>query len=342
MTDVVTLGDINVDLLARVPHYPTPGGDTLAERVSVRAGGSAANTAVVLSKFGLDASILARVGRDVLGEYALSDLRQAGLDLSLVQRDGESITGLVFAAVTPDGERTFFSCRGANSRLVLDSAGEAVVQEAKILHVSGYALVERPQRDSAAKAMEVARHFGVPVSVDLGVEVTTMVRENVLEMLSSFSIVIANRAVAEWLTGKGTARESAEALLTRGPELVALKLGEQGCLIGSKEGIFGVPAFEVEPLDDTGAGDSFDAGLILGRIAGLSLRESALLANALGAIATTVTGAGSSLPGPNQAMEFLEEVKDVSAWQDWSEELQGISNYLAMVDPRAGSGCRLE
>jgi ribokinase len=342
MTDVVTLGDINVDVLARVPHYPALGGDTLAERVSIRGGGSAANTAVVLSKFGLDVSLLARVGRDVLGDYALSDLRQGGVNIFSVQRDNESITGLVFAAVTPDGERTFFSCRGANARLVLDWEGAGVVQEAKILHVSGYALVESPQRDSAAKATEVARRFGVPVTVDLGVEVTTMVRENVLEMLSGFSMVIANRAVAQWLTGKGSAQESVEALLAQGPETVGLKLGEQGCLIGSAKGVFGVPAFEVEPLDDTGAGDSFNAGLILGRIAGLGLRESALLANALGALATTVTGAGSSLPGPNEAIDFLEERRGGSAWQGWSEELRRISEYLTAVEPLRGSGCGLE
>jgi ribokinase len=331
MTDVVILGDIAVDVLARVPHYPPLGGDTLAERMSIRGGGSAANTAVVLSKFGLDVSLLARVGRDVLGDYALSDLRQVGIDLSKVQRDEESITGLVFAAVTPDGERTFFSCRGANLRLGWIPEVEGVIRETKVLHVSGYALVERPQRDCVEKALEIAGRFAVPAFVDVGVEVTTLVRENVLEILSSFSVIMANRAVAEWLTGKGDARQSAEALVTRGAELVALKLREQGCLIGSAEGVFRVPAFEVEPLDDTGAGDSFNAGLILGRIAGLSLRESALLANGLGALATTVTGGGSSLPGPNQAMVFLEKRRCASAWQDWSEELGRVCAYLASV-----------
>src|SRR4030042_4229425 len=100
MSDVVTLGDINVDILARVPHYPAPGGDSLAERVSVRAGGSAANTSVVLSKFGLDVSIVARVGRDLLGNYALSDLGAAGGSLSGGQKDTGAMHGLVVAAVT--------------------------------------------------------------------------------------------------------------------------------------------------------------------------------------------------------------------------------------------------
>ncbi len=328
MPHVVTLGDINVDVLARVPFYPPPGGDSLAEGVDLRAGGSAANTAVVLSKFGLEASILPRVGQDPLAEHALSDLRQAGVDLSFVQRDAEAKTGLIFAAVTPDGERTFFSCRGANANTALDSGAERRIREPQVLHVSGYALVENPQRDAALRAIEVAHRSAVAVSVDLGVEVMTTSRDEIVEVLSVLSMVFPNRAVAQWLTGKDSARESVEGLLGLGPELVGLKLREKGCLIGSAEGVFCVPAFQVEPVDDTGAGDSFDAGLILERVAGLGLRESALLGNALGALATTVTGAGGSLPGSDEALSFLEQRRKDAGWQDWGEELGRVCEYL--------------
>ena len=329
MPDVVTFGDINVDIIARVPNYPPPGGDSLAEGVDVRAGGSAANTAIVLSKFGLDVSIIARVGEDILADFALSDLRQAGVDLSLVQRDAEFRTGLIFAAVTPDGERTFFSCRGANTRTVLEPKGEQLVQEAKVLHVSGYAFVEGLQRDAALSAMEEAHRSGVPVSVDLGVEVMTALREDMLKMLSMVSMVFPNRAVAEWLTGKRGAHEWVMTLLSHGTELVGLKLGDQGCLIGSTQGVFSVPAFQVIPVDDIGAGDSFDAGLLLGQIGGLSLQASGILANMLGATATTVTGGGISLPGPEVALSFLEEHQGEATWQGWSEELVAVSEFLA-------------
>ena len=331
MPDVVTLGDINVDLIARVPFYPLPGGDSLAEGVDVRAGGSAANTAVVLGKFGLEVSILARVGDDVLAQQILPDLERVGVDLSLVQRDPERRTGLIFAAVTPDGERTFFSCRGANTRSVLQSEDLDQIRGAKVLHVSGYALVEGPQRDAALQAMEEAHASGVPVSLDLGIEVTTTRRDEIVEMLALVSMVFPNQAVAQWLTGQGSAQESVQALLSLGPDLAGLKMGDEGCLFGVPGEIFQVPAFKVDPVDDTGAGDSFDAGLILGRIGPLSLRESGLLANALGALATAVTGAGDGLPGPREALSFLEERRKDSEWQDWSAELSGVCDYLRKV-----------
>ena len=329
MPDVVTLGDINVDIIARVPFYPPLGGDSLAEGVDVRAGGSAANTAIVLSKFGLDVSIIARVGEDILADFALSDLRQAGVDLSLVQRDAESRTGLIFAAVTPDGERTFFSCRGANTRTVLEPEGGELVRQAKVLHVSGYAFVEGLQRDAALSAVEEAHRSGVPVSVDLGVEVMTGTREDMLKVLSVVSMVFPNLAVAEWLTGRRGTHESVRALLGHGTELVGLKLRGHGCLLGSTEGVFAVPVFQVVPVDGTGAGDSFDAGLLLGRIGGLSLRASGILANMLGATATTVTGGGISLPGPEAALSFLEEHRGEPTWQGWSEELVTVYEFLA-------------
>jgi ribokinase len=250
------------------------------------------------------------------------------VDLSLVQRDAEAQTGLIFAAVTPDGERTFFSCRGANVNTTLDSVAEERIREARLLHISGYALVGNPQREAAFRAIEVAHCSGVAISVDLGVEVKTARRDDLVEVLSRVSMVFPNLAVAQWQTGEEGARESVEGLLGLGPELVGLKLREKGCLMGSAEEIVTVPAFEVRPIDDTGAGDSFDAGLIVGGVAGLGLRECGILGNALGALATKVTGAGSSLPGREEALAFVKERRKDARWRDWAEELRRVSRFL--------------
>jgi ribokinase len=334
MADVVTLGDINVDIIARVPYYPPLGSDSLAERANVRAGGSAANTATVLSKFGLSVGIIARVGEDIFANYALADLRDAGVSLFCVQRDAEAMTGLVFAAVTPDGERTFFSCRGANARTEPELVHQDIIRQAQVLHVSGYAFVESPQRDAAHEAIRVAHQAGVPVTVDVGVEVMTTVREEIVAMLSMASMVYPNRAAAEWLTGRRSAQAAVEALLNYGPAVVGLKLRDQGCLIGSAAGLLRVPAFTVDAVDDTGAGDSFNAGLILGLLGGLSLRESGLLANALGALATTVIGAGISLPDGDSALSFLQKQQNEPTWQAWSEELGKVSEFLTKRSAR--------
>ena len=81
--------------------------------------------------------------------------------------------------------------------------------------------------------------------------------------------------------------------------------------------------------DTTGAGDAFDAGLIFGRLRGLGWRESALLANALGAMAAAVEGAGSSLPGREEVRAFLEERQGRPSWRAWRRELRILLALLS-------------
>ncbi|MFQ5343246.1 MAG: carbohydrate kinase family protein, partial [Anaerolineae bacterium] len=139
--DVVVVGDINVDILATVDHYPQPGGHGLAEELRMESGGSAANTAAALGHLGLDVVMMGRVGDDPLAEGALRGLRSAGVDMLYVQRDAEMTTGVMFVTITPDGERTMFGGRGANRRLSPDDIDATAIQQARWLHLSGYALL---------------------------------------------------------------------------------------------------------------------------------------------------------------------------------------------------------
>jgi ribokinase len=329
MPQVVTLGDINVDIIASIPRYPAPGGDGLAEWVEVHSGGSAANTAIVLSNFGVDVGIIGRVGRDAFAEQALARLAEAGVDLSCIQRDDEFSTGMMFIPVTPDGERTMFGCRGANPRLESALLDEGYIAQADVFHLSGYALLAEPQRGAARQAIEMAHRAGVAISLDVGLEAAAKDTEEVKALLPLVDLLFPNQAEAEHLTGSSDVREAVRALLECGIETVALKLGEQGCTVGSEGEIFSIPTFAVEVQDTTGAGDSFDAGFILGRLWGLGARESAILANGLGALAASAVGAGDALPRPGKAWALLQEYLADPAWQDWMGEIGKVLDYLS-------------
>jgi len=352
MPQVVTLGDINVDISASIPRYPSPGGDGLAERAEVHSGGSAANTATVLARFGLDVSIIGRVGRDAFAEQALACLAEAGVDLSSVQRDDELITGIMFIPVTPDGERTMFGYRGANSRLDPALLDEGYIAQADVFHLSGYALLAEPQRSAVRRAVEMAHQAGVVISLDAGLEAAAKATEEVRALLPLVDLIFPNQAEAEHLTGSSDVKGAARALSEYGVKTVALKLGAQGCVVhcsarspdrrrvhcsarspDRRREIFSVPAFAVEVQDTTGAGDSFDAGFILGWLWGLSARESAILANALGALAASAVGAGDALPGPEQARALLQGGLSDPAWQGWAGEIGRVLDYLDCMAP---------
>jgi ribokinase len=335
MPQVVTLGDINVDVIASIPCYPAPGGDGLAEQAEVHSGGSAANTATVLANFGVDVGIIGRVGRDALAEQALARLAEAGVDLRCIQRDDEVTTGLMFIPVTPDGERTMFGYRGANSRLDPALLDEGYIAQAAVFHLSGYALLAEPQRSAARRAVEVAHQAGVTFSLDVGLEAAARVTEEVQALLPLVDLIFPNQAEAEHLTGSNDIREAARTLLRYGIETVALKSGKRGCTVGSEGEIFSAPTFAVEVQDTTGAGDSFDAGFILGRLWGLGARESAILANALGALAASAVGAGDALPRKEKARALLQRCLSDPGWQDWEEE---IGRILERLSAEGGDG----
>ena len=328
MPQVVTIGDINIDVIAHVPSYPQKGGEGLAEQGHVYCGGSAANTAVVLGRFGVDVGIISRVGEDVLALLALAGLAEAGVDGRCIQRDPQTMTGIMLIAVTPDGDRTMFGCRGANVRTDPTLLDESYIAKARIFHLSGYSLLQVPQRDAALRALEVARRAGLTVTADLGLEAVMRVTDRVKAILPHVDILFPNQAEAEYLTGRRDIEGAIESLLDYGVGVVALKLGKRGCAIGNDDGMFLVPGFAVSTVDTTGAGDSFDAGLILGRLEGWGWRESALLADALGALTASVEGAGTSLAERREVRAFLEAHVDQPSWQDWQKELRYLIDFL--------------
>jgi len=338
MLQVVTLGDINIDVIAHIPGYPQKGGEGLAEQGHIYCGGSAANTAIVLGRFGVDVGIIGRVGEDALAPLALAALDEAGVDGHGIQRDPEAITGIILVAVTPDGERTMFGCRGANVRTDPALLDEGYIAQARIFHLSGYSLLASPQRDAALRALEISQKAGLTVTADLGLEAVMRVTDWAKAILPQVDILFPSQPEAEYLTGHQDIEEVVKALLDCGVRVVALKLGKRGCAIATGEETIRVPGFPVPTVDTTGAGDSFDAGIILGQLKGWGWRESALLADALGALTATVEGAGTSLAERGEVRAFLEAHLDKPTWQEWREELRFLIDFLSSPESEKSLG----
>ena len=330
MPQVITLGDINLDIIAHIARYPQPGGDGLASQAHLCPGGSAANTALTLARCGVQAAIIGRVGADALGTQLLADLRAGGVDVSLVQRDPDVTTGTMFIVVTPDGERTMFGFRGANTRT--DPAGIALerLRSAHHFHLSGYALLESPQREAALRALELAHRAGLSTSLDAGLETLIQRADLVRSLLPRVDLFFPNLDEAEQLAGTRDAETAIVRLRERGAESVALKLGGQGCVVGTAQGIFTIPPFAVEVCDTTGAGDAFDAGVICGRLGGLSWRAAALLGNALGALVVAGESARSEAIAGKNVVAFLRHQRGQPRWSVWQREFDAVINSIAM------------
>lgn len=303
------LGDINVDTVWPVPEFPIPGRDGLVPQVSAEIGGAVVNSAFVLDHLSQQVSLLGCVGNDIWAEKVRQDLVATNIGQSTIIEKPASATGLTFIIVTPDGERTMFSHRGANTLLDPSDIKEDIFKEAALLHLSGYALLEPPQKDAAWKAVELARKYHVPVSLDTGLDPVVRNPEEVRRLLSDLTICITGPQEIAVLYENHTLDEAVGEMIAQGVQQVAVKMGGKGCQVYSKNENKALPSFHVNAVDSTGAGDSFTAGFLYGWAKGMSLSASAVLASALGALAATVYGAGSSLPDKQTLLEFIKAEK---------------------------------
>jgi sugar/nucleoside kinase (ribokinase family) len=264
---VVVLGDLVYDLLAKIEGPVAFGTDTFATIHAV-GGGSGANAAAWLASLGIQTHLVGRVGDDVLGEVLVDELRSVGVTAHLA-RDPSLGTGKVFVLVDGAGERTMITDRGAGEALSPADL-PAGLFDGGHLHLSGYAFSGGSRRESALKALRLAREAGMSVSVDpssvplLG----EIGPERFLEWTRGADLCFPNLEEGALLGGGREPDLVAERMLDHYPA-VALKLGPAGALYAGADGErVRLPAEPARVADTTGAGDALCAGFLAAWLSG--------------------------------------------------------------------------
>jgi sugar/nucleoside kinase (ribokinase family) len=305
--NILVVGDANADLSATLDHFPHEGDDSLIGALDWSSGGSATNVAIGLALLEATAWLLACVGRDPAAEIVLGAARGAGVELDLVQRDQTLATGLCYVTISPGGERTLFSYRGANVGLQLRSDAIACLAGIDWLHIAGHALLEGQQRETTLALIAQARRQNTPISLDLCLPVLRAWRDELCDLLPQLAILFANEAELAALFPEQARDVALAEALARNVGLVALKLGLQGCLVAGSALWHAAPAFSVVAVDSNGCGDAFVAGFLHARLRGAGLEDCATLANAMGALTATGAGAAAALPNRDELRAFLAE-----------------------------------
>ncbi len=285
--DLLVVGDINADLVLRggdlVPAFGQR--EQLVDSASLVLGGSAAIVAAGAARLGLRVAIAGCVGDDVLGRAMLEAL--AGVDVSAVRHAAEP-TGITVALARP-GDRAILTALGALASFTADDVPAELLASARWVHVTSPFL--QPALDVAA----IAERAAGTTSLDPGWDP----QERWELAWEGFDVVMPNAQEAERLSGEEDPAAAATALSSRGP-LAVVKLGAEGVLAGD----LNVPAPRVDPVDATGAGDSFDAGFITARLAGDDLAAALALGCACGALSTRAAGGTAGQPTLAEARTF--------------------------------------
>jgi ribokinase len=298
---VVVVGSLNMDLVIRSARIPQPGETILGGEFHSIPGGKGANQAVGTARLGAHVSMVGRVGDDAFGNQLLNNLSTDGIDHTFVLRDGASATGVALIVVDDAGQNTIVVASGANMRLSPSDvdAAAAVFATADALLLQ----LESPLQ-TVIHAAKLARAHGVTVILN-----PAPARPLPQELLTLVDVLVPNESETSLLTGMPVANldeavAASAALHQAGVGTVILTLGERGALLAEERATRVLPAFEVEPLDTTAAGDAFLAGLAVALAEGRNPGEAVRWGNAAGALATTRLGAQTSLPA-RQAVEQL-------------------------------------
>lgn len=329
MPDIIVIGDINVDVNFTIPAYPTPGNEAVATTVQMNTGGSAVNTAIALAKMEMNVGFIGRVGQDTLATQVLTDLRNAGVDCSHVQTDPKVSTGLIFIAVTIDGERTMFGARGANAFTEAGAIDAEYFKDCRWIHLSGYSFLSHHQFETILVALDLAENSPYTrVSLDVGTEPALRARSQIMGILPRLDVIFPNETELTLLSQGRSIADSLDYLLDKGANAVVTKRGHKGSILAVDNRRVTLPAFNIEVKDTTGAGDSFNAGVALGRLVGLSWEASAALGNALGGLAAGQIGSGATSLHRKMVARLVEKHLFQPEWASVQYALEELTAYF--------------
>jgi len=301
----LVIGELNPDIIfSGLRRFPVPGEETLANDMDLTLGSSSAIFAVALSRLGVKVEMASKVGADFFGDFTVKKLEKNGVGIDKMIFDKKIKTGITVSLSTPE-DRGFVTFLGSISQLNINDIDISYFLNFKHLHISSYFLLKGLKKD-IPYIFEIAKKRGLTTSLDTGFDPDNIWEMNLKRVLPNVDVFLPNNIEALHLQKK-TSVEEAVKFLGNYCENVVVKLGEEGAVSYSKDGLISLGAFKVKSVDTTGAGDNFNAGFIYGFLNGFSTRKCLEMANACGAISTTEIGGTTASPRLKELKNFLKK-----------------------------------
>lgn len=280
--DVLCVGYACIDINFKVAHHPGPDEKIRATGMHSCGGGPAANAAVAIARLGGKAAFCGYLGFDTFGEAHLREFIQAGVETASIYRS-DAPTPLAAVTIKPNGARSIVDFAATESR-VPESLGSLRAHPAKVLLLDGH------QPLISLQLIKEARAGGIPIVLDAG-----SVHDGTLSLMHQVDYLIASEKFARHYSQENDPRLALAALDGIAP-VVAVTRGADGVYWQDNDGHHHLPAFDIEAVDTTGAGDAFHGAFALGLAQGKTLKENMRFASAVGALSCLKAGARTALP----------------------------------------------
>lgn len=305
MGKVTVFGSFVVDLMGRTPHLPVPGETVKGSMFKMGPGGKGFNQGVAAHKAGADVTMVTKLGKDSFANVALDAMKELNMKQDYVFVTEEAETGCALILVDENTSQNEIVVLLGACNTITDDEVDSLTN---ILKDSEYLLTQLETNVSATnRVIDIAHKNHTKVILNIA-----PVQPIEDEVLKKVYLITPNEVEAEILTGipvdsKENADKAADWFFEKGVENVLITLGGRGVYIATDEKRAIIPAYHVDAIDTTGAGDAFNGGLVAALAEGKNLWEAAGFANALAAVAVQRLGTTPAMPTREEIEQFIKE-----------------------------------
>lgn len=310
MIDIACVGILVADAIAKpVEEIPAKGKLVLVDTLSLYTGGCASSASIDMAKIGSQVALIGKIGNDGFGRFIKSALIDEGVNTNYLVIDANGSTSASLVIVNPDGERSFIHCLGANATFIEKDIDYSIIEEVKLVFVAGTMLMPAFDGKECTKFLKKCKSMGKITALDTAWDSKGRWMKVLASSMPYIDYFLPSYEEAVELSGKTQPEEIADVFLAMGPHTVAIKLGKDGCFIKTKqEETYSIPTYDrIQPIDTTGAGDSFCAGFLTALVKGKTLFECGQFANAVGTHCIMAKGASTGIKSEAEILKFMDD-----------------------------------
>ncbi|MCZ7553060.1 MAG: hypothetical protein B6D39_00195 [Anaerolineae bacterium UTCFX2] len=304
MKRFLVVGDANVDIIVSgISGFPVLGQELSCESFSMHPGGSSANCANCLAGLGADVTFWGKIGADALGDFILHELQQRHIDTGHVIQDPSIHTGAC-VALSYSTDRALISYLASITSLQYQDLPLHLLGQFDHLH-SGSIFIQDGLKLDFARLFKLAKEHNLSTSLDSGWDPAEQWGIDLHNLLPYVDYFIPNEVEILNITGKGSLEAALEEL-SRFGSTVIVKRGKEGAIARAGNHVWQAPAFKIDVVETTGAGDCFNAGLLYALIEeSQEIPEALQFANGCGAIGASTPGGASARLSSEQVHRFI-------------------------------------
>jgi len=302
--DLLILGDVNPDLVMRGDVEPRFGqAERLVDEAHLTVGGSGAIVACGAARLGLAVALCGVVGDDLFGRWMRDELTRRGVQVDGLVVESDTPTGVTVVLSKPN-DRAILTHPGTIAALRAERIDRNLLDDARHVHVSSYFLQRRLAPELPA-LFDDAHTRGATTSVDPNWDPTESWDGGLADLLARTDVFLPNATEATRISREARVDDAVRSL-ARTAALVVAKLGPDGALAARDAEVLTAKGVPANPVDTTGAGDSFDAGFLASWIRGEPLERSLAVGNACGALSTRAAGGVDGQPTMDEVTAAIE------------------------------------